>query len=64
MDCAPVAGTEAIRHPRIGAFFDTRSQQSRIIGPVSCDIPALVSIDEVGDQRSPGTSVLTDTAQF
>ena len=62
MDSAPVA--EVIRHSSVCAFFDTRGQLSRIIGLVSCDTPAAVTIDEVGDPRSPGTSLLTDTAQF
>jgi hypothetical protein len=64
MDCAPVAGTEIIGHPRARAFFDSDGHQSRIDASISCDTPALVTIDEVGDQRLPPTSLPTDTAQF
>jgi hypothetical protein len=64
MDCAPVARTEVIRHLRVCAFFDSDGRQSRINGSISCDTPAFVTIDEVGDQRSHPTSSPTDTAQF
>ena len=55
MDCVPVASTELIRHRRIRVLIGSHGGPSRVSGMFSCDTTTVLAVDDVGDQRSPGT---------